>query len=159
EAVAVRTQDYVAQGVPADLAAKVANLIVLASAADIVRIAARQGITVEQAGQLYFTVGHRFGLGWLRFSAQKQSVSGHWQKLAATAAIEDLYGYQRDITTAVAVEAPALPAAEALAAWIATHRVYVERTDAMLAELKAAPQIDLAMLIVAGRQLKTLMEG
>lgn len=159
EAVAARAQDYVAQGVPADLAAKVGNLIVLASAADIVRIAARHGATVEEAGQLYFTVGHRFGLGWLRASAQKLAVHGHWQKLAAAAAIEDLYGYQRDITTAVAAEAPGLAATEALTAWIASHRVTVERTDAMLAEVKAAPQIDLAMLIVAGRQLKTLMEG
>ncbi|MBC7905441.1 MAG: NAD-glutamate dehydrogenase [Rhodospirillaceae bacterium] len=159
DAVAARVQDYVAQGVPADLAAKVGNLIVLASAADIVRIAARHGATVEEAGQLYFTVGHRFGLGWLRLSAQKLAVRGHWQKLAGAAAIEDLYGYQRDITTAVAAEAPGLAAPEALAAWIASHRVSVERTDAMLAELKAAPQIDLAMLIVAGRQFKTLMEG
>ncbi|MBC7952287.1 MAG: NAD-glutamate dehydrogenase [Rhodospirillaceae bacterium] len=159
EALAARVQDYVAQGVPADLAAKVGNLIVLASAADIVRIAARHGVTVEEAGQLYFTVGHRFGLGWLRLSAQKLAVRGHWQKLAGAAAIEDLYGYQRDITTALAAEAPGLAANEALAAWVAGHRVSVERTDAMLAELKAAPQIDLAMLIVAGRQFKTLMEG
>ncbi|MCR6629442.1 MAG: NAD-glutamate dehydrogenase [Magnetospirillum sp.] len=159
EAVAARQHDYEAQGVPADLAVLVARLIMLASAADIVRIAARQGATVEEAGSLYFSVGTRFGLGWLRAAAQKLGAGGHWPKLAATAAIEDLYGAQRDIATAVAAEAPGLAAAEALAAWTAGHRVSVERTDAVLAEVKAARQVDLAMLTVAGRQLKTLMEG
>jgi glutamate dehydrogenase len=159
EAVAVRRRDYEDNGVPADLAAEVANLIILASAADIVRIAARQGATVEDAGGLYFAVGTRFGLGWLRAAAQRLGAGGHWQKLAAAAAIEDLYGTQRDITTAVAAEAPGLAAPEALAAWIAGHRVTVERTDAVLAELKAARQVDLAMLTVAGRQLKTLIDA
>ncbi|MGE5478748.1 MAG: NAD-glutamate dehydrogenase [Bacteroidales bacterium] len=159
EAVAARRREYEAQGVPADLAAQVADLIVLASAADIVRIAARQGATVEDAGSLYFAIGHRFGLGQLRAAAQKLGVGGHWQKLAAAAAIEDLYGSQRDITTAVAAEAPGLAAPEALAAWIAGHRVATERTDAVLAEVRAARQIDLAMLTVAGRQLKALVEG
>jgi glutamate dehydrogenase len=159
EAVAARRRDYESQGVPADLAAQVADLIVLASAADIVRIAARQGATIEDAGSLYFAIGHRFGLGALRAAAQKLGVGGHWQKLAAAAAIEDLYGTQRDITTAVAADAPGLAAAEALAAWIARQRVTVERTDAVLAEVRAARQVDLAMLTVAGRQLKTLVEG
>ncbi|HLO78730.1 MAG TPA: NAD-glutamate dehydrogenase [Magnetospirillum sp.] len=159
EGVDNRRRDYEAQGVPAELAAKVADLIVLASAADIVRIAVRQGTTVEDAGSLYFTIGHRFGLGVLRAAAQKLAVGGHWQKLASAAAIEDLYGIQRDITTAMAAEAPGLAAAEALAAWIAGHRIAVERTDLVLAEVRAARQIDLAMLTVAARQLKGLVEA
>ncbi len=158
-AVAARRQDYQAQGVPAELAAQVADLIVLASAADIVRIAARQGGGVEDAGRLYFAVGQRFGLGGLRAAAQKLAVGGHWQKLAAAAAIEDLYGSQRDITTAIAAEAPGLPAAEAMARWADCRRAAIERTDAVLAELRAARQVDLAMLTVAGRQLKTLVES
>jgi glutamate dehydrogenase len=158
EAVAERRRDYAQQGVPADLAAIVADLIVLASAADIVRIAARQGTTVEDAGNLYFAVGSRFGLGGLRSAAQKVGVGGHWQKLAAAAAIEDFYALQRDITVAVAAEAPGLAAQEALAAWAGAHRVNAERTDAVLAEVRAVRQIDLAMLTVAARQLKTLVE-
>jgi len=158
-AVAARRQDYQGHGVPAELAVRVADLIVLASAADIVRIAARRGGTVEDSGALYFTIGQRFGLGALRAAAQKLAVGGHWQKLAAAAAIEELYGTQRDITTAVAANAPDLAGPEALVAWADRHRAGIERTDALLAELRAARQIDLSMLTVAGRQLKTLVEG
>ncbi|NFV78527.1 NAD-glutamate dehydrogenase [Magnetospirillum aberrantis] len=158
EGVAARSADYQAQGVPADLAWDVANLIVLASAADIVRIAARQGMAVEEAGSLYFAIGHRFGLGSLRASAETLAVGGHWQKLAAAAVIEDLYGSQRDLTLQVAAKAPGQKAAEALDVWGAEHRVAIDRTETVLAELRAARQVDLAMLTVAGRQLKAMVE-
>jgi glutamate dehydrogenase len=150
-AVAARVAQFVAQGVPEAMAQRVGNLIVLASATDIVRISGRTGMAVEEAGRLYFAVGVRLGLGWLRASAEKLSDRGHWQKLAAAAAIEDLYGHQRDLTLAVA-------AAGGLDAWSETRRAALERADALLAEIKAAPHIDLAMITVANRQLRTLMD-
>ena len=159
EALASRAAEYVAQGATPELARRVASLIVLASAADIVRIATGHGLTVEQAGGLYFAVGSRFALGSLRLAAQGLSARGHWDKLAAGAAIEELYGHQRAITITVAVEAPGLAPAEALTAWIAANRVVVDRADALLAEIKALAQIDLAMLTVVNRQLRTLSEG
>jgi len=158
DALAVRAADYVAQGVTPELAGRVSSLIVLASAADIVRIATGQGLTIEGAGGLYFAVGARFGLGSLRQAAQGLSVRGRWDKLAAAAAIEDLYGHQRDITTTVAVEAPGLTGVDALADWIATNRVAVDRADALLADVKAVAQIDLAMLTVVNRELRALSE-
>ncbi len=158
EAVAARTTEFTGQGVPEALARKVANLIVLASAADIVRIATRHGLAVEEAGRLYFAVGARFGLGRLRAAAQGLAVRGHWEKLAAAAAIEDLYGHQRDITTAVAAEAPGLAPAEALVAWAGANRAAIGRADSLLAEIKAGTQVDLARLVVINRQLRTLSD-
>ncbi|CAA7621849.1 NAD-glutamate dehydrogenase [Magnetospirillum sp. UT-4] len=154
EAVAARAADYRGRGVPDELARQVADLIVLASAPEIIRIAAGNGLGVEQAGALYYAVGARFGLGWLRATAQGLAIQGHWQKLAAAAAIEDLHAHQRDFAAAAA--ASALPPAEALAAWAAGRRAEIERADALLAELRAAPQIDLAMLAVANRALRAL---
>jgi glutamate dehydrogenase len=158
-AVLARIEHFVGQGVPHDLAQRVGNLIVLASAADILRIATRQSLTIEAAGRLYFAVGARFSLGWLRASAEKLSGRGHWLKLAAAAAIEDLYGHQRDITSAVAASHPGLGSDEAVLAWVETNRAAVERAETLLAELKAASHIDLSMIMVANRQLRTLTES
>ncbi|HSV28903.1 MAG TPA: hypothetical protein VLL76_05075, partial [Candidatus Omnitrophota bacterium] len=119
----------------------------------------RHGLTIDEAGGLYFAVGARFGLGWLRAAAERLAARGHWQKLAAVAAIEDLFAHQRDIAAAVAAEAPGLAAAEALEAWVAAHAPPVGRIDALVAELRAAPEIDLAMLSVVNRQLRVLMEA
>jgi glutamate dehydrogenase len=157
-AVAARAQHFAAQGVPEPLARRVGNLIVLASAADIVRIAASRGLPIADTGRLYFAVGARFGLGWLRASAEKLSTRGHWQRLAAAAAIEDLYGHQRDITVAIAAAGEGLAPEEAVRSWCDGNRAAVERSATLLAELKATPHIDLAMLMVANRQLRTLTE-
>ena len=157
-AQAVRIQQFADQGVPENLARRVGNLIVLASAADILRIAARQDIAIDEAGQLYFAVGARFSLGWLRASAEQLSGRGHWLKLAAAAAIEDLYGHQRDITNVVAASQPGKTPDEALRLWAEGNRAAVERAEALLAELKASTHVDLPMIMVAGRQLRTLTE-
>ncbi|MBI3447149.1 MAG: NAD-glutamate dehydrogenase, partial [Magnetospirillum sp.] len=158
-AVTARIEQFVGQGVPPDLARRVGNLIVLASAADIMRIAARQDLPIDVAGRLYFAVGARFSLGWLRASAEKLSGRGHWLKLAAAAAIEDLYGHQRDITATVAAAHSGLEPEAAIAAWSEANRAAVERAEALLAELKAASHVDLPMIMVANRQLRTLTES
>ncbi|MDA8230213.1 MAG: NAD-glutamate dehydrogenase [Magnetospirillum sp.] len=156
--LAERADAFAAKGVPQDLAVQVANLIVLASAADIVRIAKRHAMTVEQAGGMYFAVGERFGLGRLRLAAESLPARSPWEKLAAAAMIEDLYGHQRDITARVASGAAGSPAADALAAWVEANGGTVRRTDALLGEIRAAAHVDLAMLAVANRQLRAVGE-
>ncbi|OAN53074.1 NAD-glutamate dehydrogenase [Magnetospirillum moscoviense] len=153
EMVAARTKDYVDQGVPEAVAVRVAGLIVLASALDVVRIAGRRGLNVEETAQVYFAAGSRFGLGWLRLSAQRLGGRGHWDKLAAVAAIEELYSHQQGIANAVLAEG------EGLEAWATRHQAEVERVDSLLAELRAAPQVDLSMLSVINRQLRALAEA
>jgi glutamate dehydrogenase len=144
--------------VPEELARRVGNLIVLASAADILRIATSRQMPIGEAGRLYFSVGAYFSLGWLRASAERMGGRGHWLKLAAAAAIEDLYGHQRDITSAVLASQPGKEPDEAIRAWADSNRASVDRAESLLAELKAASHVDLPMIMVANRQLRTLTE-
>ncbi len=152
--VAARADHYTAQGVPEALARRVANLILLASAPDVTRIAARHGLDdVTDAARHYFAVGARFGLGWLRAVAEPLAVGSHWQKLAVAAIIEELYRDQRELTEAVlAVAGPRADAGEAVEQWIGGMLPAVERADQLMAELRATDSIDLAMLTVAARQ-------
>ncbi len=158
-ALAARAADYQAAGVPEDLARRVAGLIVLASANDIARIAARVDQPVETVGRLYFLMTARFGMGWLRAAAERLSGSTHWEKMAGEAVIDDLYTRQAELTANVAAMAGDLDADAALAAWIDTRRPAVERADQLLAELKGASKLDLATLVVASHQFRGLTEG
>ncbi|WP_142850505.1 NAD-glutamate dehydrogenase [Telmatospirillum sp. J64-1] len=159
ESVGQRAQEYIGQGVPEELARRVASLVVLASGCDIVRIAASRDLVVAEAGRLYFAVGTRFGLGWLRGAAEHIPVVGGWQKLAVAAMIEELYAHQRDIARAVADSTDRdLSPEEAVTAW-AEHQSGRERTEQLLAELRLAGQVDLAMLAVANRQFRAFCEG
>ncbi len=157
--LSARIAEYTKQGVPQETASKVGSMIILASAADVVRISAKNRLSIKDAGLLYFSVSQRFGLGKLRAAAQEQAAHGHWQKLAAVASIEELYGHQSSITSAVIGEAPGMAAEQALEAWLnnPARKAIAERAEGMLAEISAASRIDLSMLMAANRQLKALI--
>jgi len=157
-ALAKRAEALEAQGVPKDLAQRVVGLIVLASANDIARISTRISQPVETVGRLYFQVGGRFGLGWLRAAAEQLAGATHWQKMAIDAVIDDLYVLQAALTETITQAQAGQDASEALAAWIEGRRTAVERVDQLTGELKAAGKLDLAPLIVAGHQFRALTE-
>ncbi len=153
-----RAGRYEAEGVSEDLARRVAYLVVMPSACDIVRLAAAQGVPAADVARLYFAIGETFSFGWLRYQAEKQQGEQYWQRLAVSALIEELYAYQRDVTARVLATGVSEPG-EAIASWSAAQGAKVERTTSLLAEVKAAGAADIAMLTVAGRQLRTLTEA
>ncbi|MGZ9035142.1 MAG: NAD-glutamate dehydrogenase domain-containing protein, partial [Rhodospirillales bacterium] len=66
-----RARRYRDEGVPEEVASRVAYLIVMPSACDIVRIAAARGVPAEDVARLYFALGEVLGFGWLRYQAEK----------------------------------------------------------------------------------------
>jgi glutamate dehydrogenase len=153
-----RAGRYQEDGVPEELARRIAYLIVMPSACDIVRIAAARGVAAEDVARLYFAVGDQLGFGWLRYQAEKLAAGSYWQKLALAAVVEELYAHQRDVTLGV-LEASGRSAGGAIEAWAASRRPAVERSRALLGELEAATAVDLSMLTVASRQLGALTDG
>lgn len=158
--LSVRTKEYRAKGVPEELANRVASLPLLFAAGDIVLAAQRAKLPVDQAGKIYFAIGDRFGFDWLRRAARRLPSDSAWDKLAVTAIVDDLYGHQSALTSRVleAVKGP-VEADEVIHSWAGERKAIVARTEQLLAELNAAGNPDLAMLAVANRQLKSLVEG
>ena len=147
------------EGVPKDLARRVASLDALASALDIVEAARRRKLAVEDVGRVYFQVGERLGLDWLRAGAGRFAVDSHWQRQAVTAIIDDLYGQQRNLAAAVLEANGAEPPGGAVDNWIAANRSAVDRNERLLADFRKTGALDLAMLTVANRQLRALAAG
>ena len=159
-----RTAQYVDHGVPLSLGRQVANLIVLASAGDILAIAERFKARVDQVGALYFAVGARFSLGRLRAAAGSLTTSGYWDKLATVAAIEDLHAQQRELTANVLVFGQdhgglVLPPDHLLDQWGNANAASIAACDSLFDQIRAQPRIDLAMLAVMGRQLRSLSDS
>ncbi|HVT52948.1 MAG TPA: NAD-glutamate dehydrogenase domain-containing protein, partial [Dongiaceae bacterium] len=156
------TQALIEKGVPQELARRVASMSHLVSALDIVRIATRAGIKVEEAAAVYYRIGTLFYLDWLREGARKLIGDNHWDRLAVFAIIDDLYGHQRDLTSAVLASAKeaggTLDAAGAIEAWRSKRTVPVQRIDQLFADLRQVGKIELSMLAVANRALRSVME-
>ena len=153
-----RLEGYQRDGVPAELARWVASAEVLASVCDIVAIAGRVGLGMEAVARTYFDLGSRFGLDALRERAAAAADGDRWQAAAAEALIQDLFAHQSAMTARVLAAGGGAGADAARDAWLASRGQLVERVDAALGEVRAAPVADLAMLAVANHLLRLLID-
>ena len=164
---AARRAELETQGVDPDLARAVAGLDALASAPDVVRIAASAGAAVEDVARLYFAVGERFRLDWLRAAAEHLRATTGWQRLAIETFVDDLYGHQAQLAARVLAGAPPAgapidsraAARAAVDAWAAAHGAAATRLDHLLDEIRSAGELELAMLVAVNGQLRTLTAG
>ncbi len=156
-----RIDAHVADGVPEGLATEIAILPLLAPSLDIVRIAGALGAPVERVARLYFAVGERFGLDWLRAAAGGVPADSHWDRMATAAILEDLYGHQAELARHVlaAASGDTLDPGAAIDAWVQGRATALQRMEALLADLRQAGVLDLAKLAVANRELRSLVSA
>jgi glutamate dehydrogenase len=154
-----RSKPNISIGVPEKLALQVGGLVNLFTACDIVRLASRRKLAVSTVAQLYYYVSSKFMLGRLRAAASKLDAQTHWQKLAAEALIEEIYGHQLALSRHVLDFAKNITAPEkAVEAWAKQHHESVEQTRQLLNELRSAAVTDISMVAVASRQLRALSD-
>ena len=153
-----REGELSADGIPDALAHRVASLDVMSAALDIVRIS-RSGRAVDETAKVYFGLGARFGLDRLRAAGASLTADTPWQKQAIASVIDDLFAFQSVLASRVITESNGSRDSAVVDAWLAQRGRVVERIDQMLNDLKTAPAVDLAMLTVASRQLRTLVES
>ena len=147
---------YVAQGVPQDLALRVVTFDTLYATLDIAEVAASMKRPVELVAAVYFDLGNKLGLSWLREKIAALPGDKHWEMLAKSAMQDDLSGLQRMFAGTVLANAAGASPAKLVAAWQDVNRRPLERAAQLLAELRAVPAPDAAMLSVALRELRSL---
>lgn len=153
-----QAQSFTKNGVPEDLAKEVAGKVMLVSGCDIVGIAHARKMDVVDVAKIYFEIGSRFALGWMRATGEQLGLKNHWQKLAVGALIEDLYAYQSTLThKALDCHQDGADPLAGIDCWIGQNQNTVDQTDQMVAEIKSTPGIDFAMLTVAAKQLRDMV--
>ncbi len=124
------------------------------------RIAGAAKRKVEEVARVYFTLGGRFGFTWLRRAAEQVTAESEWQKLALAAVVDDLYVQQCNLATQVIDAANgARDAAQAVKSWEAAQNHEAARVLDLLRELRATGGADLAMLTVACREIRAMVQG
>ena len=151
---------FVAEGVPADLANRVASLDALFSGLNVIEVASTCGESVEAVAAVYFSLGYRLDLHWLRDQIAKLPSETRWEALAQAALRDDLYSEQRELTAEVLGPGLEDRDAEALIdTWMRENTASVHRATALLDDLKEADTLDIAMLSVALREIRNLSEA
>src|SRR5262249_54197479 len=143
--------------VPNDLAMRLASFRPLYSALDIVEIATETKRSVEEVAGVYFGVGGRLYLSWLRKQIGGLPADSHWQTLAKAALSDDVSWLQRELTSLILKLSPEVKMPDALIEkWETQNKSALGRSRQMLGELQSAGNLDLSMLSVALRELRNL---
>ncbi|MEX2482017.1 MAG: NAD-glutamate dehydrogenase [Gammaproteobacteria bacterium] len=158
EALDRAVQQLRAEGMPSRLAYRIAGLEPIYSSLDIHEIAATTDVAIGHVIGVYFQLGSRLDLHWLRQQTVALPADNSWQERARTALTDELYDLQAALTALVLRTGSRSGAVDArVEAWLERHNSAVERCQGMLAELKSSESRDLAMLSVAARALRALL--
>ncbi|MBM3491058.1 MAG: NAD-glutamate dehydrogenase [Alphaproteobacteria bacterium] len=153
DAVETNRRGLCAGGVPAGLAERVALLAPLGALPDIVEAARGVGRDVASAGRLYFALGAKLGLDRLAQQAGRIVPTDQWQATAADAIVEDLNDLQRHLSGRI------LRNGGGLEAWCQERAAELAKYQALMQDLRAVEQLDIARLTVANRALGRLARG
>jgi glutamate dehydrogenase len=158
EATDHAAEQLVEAGVPSELARRVALLGAMFSELDIVDTATATDEPLEEVASVYFTLGDRLRLHWLRSHVEALPRENRWQTLARAALRDDLYGQQAELTAEILRGTPSeLPVHERIDAWVDANRAQVERALQVLTDINASGAFGLATLSVALREIRNLI--
>jgi glutamate dehydrogenase len=156
--IAQRIETYRKDGVPADLAGNMTRLERLGSGLDIVEIASRGAHPLADVARIYFSVGDRFYLDWLRRASREVNLDTHWDRMAVAAVIDDINSHQRQLTHLILTNGAA-GSATPVEQWTGERQDAVRRVESLFADLRQTGGFDLAKLAVANRELRTLIDA
>jgi glutamate dehydrogenase len=159
EPLARRADEMREQGVPEDLATRVAALPIMFAALDIVTVADETGLEVDRVGAVHFRLGSRLGLHWLRDRVVALPRDNRWRARARAALRDDLYAIHRQLTSEVLREAaPGADAETMVDRWIESNPAS-ERALQTLGDIRSGQSYDLTTLPVAVREMRNLIGG
>jgi glutamate dehydrogenase len=159
-AFASRTDELVGAGVPQELAVRVAGMPSMLSVFDIVEVSRASTRPPEFVMAIYFGIGARLELNWMRDRIIELPRANRWQALARAALRDDLYSIHRSLTRDVLDTAGAsTDPEETIEGWIERHAVGVERCRAIIDDVKGSRTYDTTTLPVALREVRNLVRG
>jgi glutamate dehydrogenase len=151
-----REAELLEAGVVPELARRVAAMPSLLSVFDIVEDAALCEAGQELVTRVYFGIGGRLALDWLRDRILELPRSDRWQSLARSALRDDLYELHRMLTREILRAAGDRDGPAAIDAWLADHAAAVTRALGVLDDVRTSQTFDTTTLPVVVRELKNL---
>ncbi|MBB3728214.1 NAD-glutamate dehydrogenase [Nonomuraea dietziae] len=153
-----RRDNFLARGVPLELAERAAAMVPAYSTFDLVEISAVTGRPVNEVAEVYFDLADRLQLARLRERVIALPRDNRWNSMARSSLRDDLYAAHASLTRDVlAHSSPGSSPEERLATWTEGNSAAVSRARQTLSEIWESDNFDLATLSVALRAIRTLV--
>ncbi|MBI1216490.1 MAG: NAD-glutamate dehydrogenase, partial [Alphaproteobacteria bacterium] len=152
-------ENLIAEGVPPALASQISTIKLLSAASDIISITRRSEGEIKSIADVYFSVGERLGLDWLRFSVGALVPANGWQARVMGGLTDDFYIHQAALTSAIIATAKkkAKPDSALVETWFDDNSDRTEKITQMVEEFRAQPKVDLDMLVLVSQRIGQLV--
>ncbi len=150
-----RVRRFLAAEVPPELANQAAGLLAMSAALDIVEIARLDRHDVSDTATVYYDLGDRLGLHWLRDRIGELAIESHWHSMSKFALRADLSRSQRALAGSV-LNSSTSKGKAAARQWVTRQKAACDRFDQIISDLRLAGKPDFAMLSVAVSEAKVL---
>ena len=153
-------QGLINQGVPEELALMIAGQRYLLSSLPVIHALEQTGQSLETVSRTYFALGSRLELNWYGNELGNLEVDNHWQSLARDSVRDELTWQQRALTVALMnMSEKGIELEKQLDQWIVQNMSLVTRWQTMLSEIRNNSHTELAMFMVANRELMDLAQA
>jgi glutamate dehydrogenase len=149
-------KQHIEAGVPHELASRVASLECHNAALDIVELSGLHHASVTEAARVYFDLGGRIGLDWLREQVEQLPVEGPWQAVARSGLRDSALRIHRALTEKVLTARSEGSAQARVTAWIESAGEDLAHWQRMLTDMRAAGASDFATLSVGIEAMRRL---
>jgi glutamate dehydrogenase len=154
-----RREEYLAGGVPEELADRVAGMVPAYSAFDIVNIAKDTNRGVKETAEVYFDLAERLQITRLRDRVTALPRDDRWNTAARSALRDDLYAAHAALACDVLQVTGGGTPEERLLRWAERNEAAVARAAQTLTEIWESDRFTMATLSVAVRAIRALIQA
>jgi glutamate dehydrogenase len=151
-------KQHVIAGLPQELATRVASLESHNAALDIVELSLIHKVSVVEAARVYFEVGARIGIDWLRDKIEQLSVDGPWQAIARAGLRDGALRIHRRLAERVLSRKDRGTAQVRVTAWVESIGEELPHWQRTLTEMRSAGAGDFATLTVGVESVRKLAD-
>jgi len=152
-----QTRQLFKAGVPKALAQEIALMQPLYSGLDIVDLAAYTYTDLNKTAEVFYGLEARLDLFWLRQQIHDLPRQDLWQRKARLGLLDELQTITTEIARLVITTTEAKRSGnKKLDDWLTRQQARVSHVHELLQDIRNNPDIDLAMLTVAVREIKNL---
>ncbi len=144
------------EGMPQDMAEKLAGLRFLNSALDIVRVSLDTQREVTEVASTYFGLGEALHLDWLAQRIDELPVEGRWHALARGSLHDEIQARQSALVVQV-LGTPGNAPASRITAWLGRDDANLRYTCTMLDEIRSQRELDYPTASVVLQRLGQLV--
>ena len=155
----VQLAEFVASGVPEELAARISAMGTSFGFLELVRVARAAGVGLDVVAAVSSAFDEQLNLSWLQQRIVGLPRDDHWETMARSSLRDEFFRFHAELPAALLARDdwdPSLPPGAAVKRWLTDNAVAAERCRRTFLEIEDAGVHDLARVSVAVRALSQL---